>query len=91
MKEYLVGMVCTECDQGEIEYNSIIKKYECTCCDAKFDEEELTTSQAYLDRDENILYSALNVGLHYSITNIWISLYVGIAMKYIQVTCLEER
>lgn len=29
MKEYLVGMVCTECDQGEIEYNSIIKKYEC--------------------------------------------------------------
>ncbi|OKZ93597.1 MAG: hypothetical protein BHW15_03650 [Coprococcus sp. CAG:131_42_139] len=52
MKEYLVGMVCTECDQGEIEYNSIIKKYECTCCDAKFDEEELTTSQAYLDRDE---------------------------------------
>lgn len=51
MKEYLVGMVCTECDRGEFEYNSITDKYECTCCGAEFDEEELTTNQAYLDRD----------------------------------------
>lgn len=52
MKEYLVGMICTECDRGEFEYNSITDKYECTYCGAEFDEEELTTNQAYLDRDE---------------------------------------